>query len=429
MRPSRLFHALAAGSLAWLGSLLPSTLSAQFAAVPRERTIPTRELVAREVETARYRLGPLRILPRFRLTGGYEDNVFGTSREEAKVSDYTAVVRAGARLVVPAGSRIYLRGDALPEYTWYERLDERRFLGGDYRAAFLAYFNRASLEAAGYTSKNLDIFGFETEARAIQTLQGGEAELGIELLRSLFVYGGGEVRESRYALIASEPDFDSYDPRRLDRTDSAAHAGLRYQISESFAVSAEAQVARSEFEQDPQLRDNQTEGVVGGIRFNRPRLFINLFGGYREGRSYNGSSFPSYSTPTGSYFVSFFLARPVELQAFGQRRVVYGAAEGNPFIISTFNGGAVQVRIRQRFSVRGFGEYGTNNASGPANAANPETLRRDKVTILGAGVSALLFRNVAVTVQGTEKEYVSNIPGRGRKVFYLTTGLSLQGDL
>ena len=80
--------------------------------------------------TARFRLGPVRLLPFFELYNvGWTNNALVTS--EGTVDDYTASVSAGARLVVPFGQKLFLRGNVAPTYDWYYRTESLRGFGGE----------------------------------------------------------------------------------------------------------------------------------------------------------------------------------------------------------------------------------------------------------------------------------------------------------
>jgi hypothetical protein len=121
---------------------------------PRARTVPLREQVKWEAENAPYRLGPLRVRPLFELRdSGYNNNVFGS--ETNKVGDYTATISAGVNVLQPLGQKMALRGTAAPEYTWYEKLVERRNFGGAYSASLLGLFNRMTLEGGGGTRQQV----------------------------------------------------------------------------------------------------------------------------------------------------------------------------------------------------------------------------------------------------------------------------------
>lgn len=377
------------------------------------------------MQRSRYRLGPIRLLPKFSIReAGYDNNILGAADE--KVSDWTATVSAGARWILPIGSESYLRGDAMPEYIWYARLAQGRTLGGKFSASLLGLFSRISVEANASASKRATILNSESETRVIDNLRDGSVNVEIDLLRRLSVFAGGQTRRHRYTLNPGPPDL--LNVKQLDRTDSAAGAGIRYRFLTFFDISAKIEGTQSDFLGTARERDNRSIAYLLGVHYDRERLFINLSAGYRRGRPHNGSAFPGYSTTTGAYFVSYFLARPIEFQVYGQRGATDGLFLDNPYYFETRNGGGVNVRIRRRLLLRGYGEYGTNQYAVPVLVGGAEIVKRlDKATTVGGGFSMSLFRNATLTALVSRTNYSTNIPGFGRSVLRYTTGFSIEG--
>ncbi len=126
---------LGAGIAALLGLAVPGAF-AQITndSVPRERTVPVKEQIESEIQSARWKLGArFGSCRSFRITGPtYDNNVFDASGEEPKVSDWYAIFGAGLGVVIPIGRSVYVRGSAVPQYIWYDRLADRRQWGGSY---------------------------------------------------------------------------------------------------------------------------------------------------------------------------------------------------------------------------------------------------------------------------------------------------------
>jgi len=406
--------------------------------VPRERTVSAEETLKNQIGIARLRLGPLRVLPTLIVTNaGYDNNVYGTPEtcppitgcERPKTADWTATVSAGARFVAPIGSKIYLQGDALPEYTWYRELSNRRTFGGFYRGSVYGFFNRMSLQVSGYSVKSFTFLTSETETRVVQNTKDGSAKLELDLSRALSVFGGAEALRSRYSSVGDLSPV-SVDQRGLDRDDYAARGGIRYRISSEWDVSAGVEATRSEFVTRPQDADNQSVAYLLGIHYSRPRLFVNLAGGYRKGRPYNRSTFPEYQTGTGSYFVSYFLTRKLEAQIYGRRGVSYGSLFPEPtYFIETRNGAGMNLQVHPRVLLRGYGEYGTNDFPVPQVLGEVLTKRTDKASAVGGGFSALLVGKLVLTALVNRSSYTSLFPGLTRTVVRFSTSLSFEGEL
>ncbi len=395
-------------------------------AVPRQRTVPTRTEVKEEVENRRFRLGPFRLIPIFRLSNaGYDSNVFGRPKGQ-EIGDYTATATAGVRWFVPVGTKIYVTGQALPGYTWYKDLTDQRTFQGVYQTSFLGFFNRASLEIGGFNSKGLSYVSSETETRVVQTTLDGSARLEVDVASNLSLFGGAEVARLRYGLVGSRANSSGIDINQFQRAEGAARGGVRYRISPAWDVSAAYEKTQTRFVDVPSLRDNQSDGYVLGLHYDRPRFFMNLSGGYRQGKPYNGSSFAPYSTATGSYFASYFLTRRVELKAYGLRRVSYGLI-ASQFLESRYGGG-INVQVHPKILLQGFGESGTNDFSAATSAGISTPGRVDKVNNYGGGFSWNAYRKMVLTATVTESNYKSTAPGLDRSVVRFTTGISFDGQ-
>jgi hypothetical protein len=422
LRPGRvLLNSLVLGAL-----LIPARSLGQLSTdqIPRKRTVPAREQVRGELEKRRFRLGPLRLIPELNVSNaGYDSNVFGASAGH-EITDWTATISAGFRWLVPVGSKLYVIGDVLPQYTWYKTLEERRFFGGTVRAALLGFFNRASLEVGGFESRDLRYATSETETQLIETALDGSLKMEVDVASNFSVFGGAEVTRIRYRTLGGQPSGVVFvDPNQFNRTEEGARGGIRYRISSSLDISAAYEKTRTEFSQVPEQNDNQSDAYLLGIHYDRPRFFVNLSGGYRRGKPFNGSSFAEYSEPTGSYFISYFLTRTVELGAYGGARVTYGLTSSQ--FLEVRNGGNITVRVHPRVTLSAFGSYGTNRFPATSGGGVVTAGHTDKAIYYGGSLSAVVFRKISLTAQATESRYRSNQPDLNRNVVRYTTSLSL----
>jgi len=384
--------------------------------------VPLEEEVKQEMAQSRFHLGPLRLLPRVLLSNaGYDNNLFGTS--EPTVSDWTANVSLGLHVLLPLGSKMYLRGDVMPEYDWYAHHVESRIFGGRYRGSWLGFFNRLSADLSGGYLKTVSRLSSENETFFTYKVLDGSASVEVNLSRQLSLFGVGTGHRLRH----SSEGAVGITVKQLDRDDVAARAGLRYRWTSFFYVAAEVEGTQATFVESSE-RDNRTTGYLLGIYYNRERFFLNINGGYRLGRPYNVSSFKAFSTGTGSYFVSYFLVQRLEVQAYGHRGVQYSQFSTNAYFLETRNGGGVSVGIGYRLRLRGYGEYGTNDYPIVTSTGGAEaTKRRDRFTTVGGGLSALLFRSASITALVSRTHVSSNIRGLDRSILRFTTNLSFEG--
>jgi len=415
IRSSNWVVAASAILLALLGS--PEIL-----AQPVPRTVPLEEQVKKDMENSRFHLGAIRLFPTFSLANaGYNNNLFGTRTQT--VSDYTATVSAGFRSLLPVGPKMYLRGEVSPAYYWYAHHVQQRSLGGRYAASWLGFFNWMSTDLSGGYSKSVNRLSSENESFVTQAFADGFSGLEVSLSRRWSLFASGDAHRLRYS---SDTAFLSR-VRDLDRDDYGARAGIRYRLTTFFDVAAEAEGTRTTFIRTSKQRDNETRAYLVKVHYDRPRLFVDLTGGYRDGRPYNGSTFAPFATATGSYLLSYHLGVPVEVQAYGHRGPGYSLSNSNAYFIETRNGLGLTLRIGYRLQLHGFGDFGTNKYSRPFPTAGTFVFRKDRATNVGGGLTANLFRNASLLTLVTQTKLSSNIPGLGRSILRFTTNLSFEG--
>jgi hypothetical protein len=397
--------------------------------IPRERTVPLRGQIKKQSDESRFRFGPVRVRPRFTLTNaGYVDNVFGAVEGET-VEDWTATVGAGLDALMPIGRKVYLRGSAIPEYTYYADLVELRNLGGTYSGGALALFNRMSFEATASRHELVTTISSELERTAVMNLDRAVARAEIDILGRLSLFGAYEAQERRYdeEIVVGVPPVGA---DRLDRDETATRAGIRYRFRPHFEISAGVEETTSEFVNrlNAESIDFDTSAKLVGIRYDRPRFFLDLDAGQRKGEPRGLSSAPAFDELTGSYFLSLAVARRIELQGFGERSVVPSLSEASPWFIESRNGVGLQWMLGGRTALRARGERGNNRYTegGPGSALEART---DDVTAYGGGLAIRLFRELTLNVDATRTEYDSNLDGYDRSVIRITTGISFSGAL
>jgi hypothetical protein len=314
---------------------------------------------------------------------------------------------------------MYVVGDAIPAYLWYDNLAARSFFGGSFSAYLLGFFNRATLEVGGFNSRALTHISSETQAGVVQTTLAGVAKMEVEVARNFYFFGNLEVARLRFGQGETLVDIDT---SQFQRTEGRAGGGIRYQFSSSFDISAAYERTRTEFVFIPELSDNESNAYLVTIHYDRPRFYVNLAGGYRQGQAFKGSSFKEYTTPTGGYFMSYLLTRKIELQAYGDRRVTYGVVI--PQFLQTRYGGGINFQVHPDVRLRAYGVWGTN-VYGETGTGTAE--RTDTTADYGGGFSATVFRNIVWTATVTESQFRSPVAGSGRNRLKIFTGLSFDG--
>jgi hypothetical protein len=412
-----LLRAAILGGLASLAASQHTAAQSLVDQVPRERTITTAEQTEYDMQNARLQWGPMRVFPMIVVdNAGYDNNVFSRTEEEGIISDWTVTAGAGGRILLPLGKKFYLRAMAVPSYIWYDKLVDRRTWGGNYNAGFLALGNRLSFEANGTAYRDIVLLSSETQVNVVETVKSGEGKVELDITSGISFVGSVDSEQGRYLDDPQNP----IGVTQYDRTDSEAVAGLRWRLTSSLDFTAGAEGARTSFVENSELRDNQSYALLGGIHFDRPKFFVNLAGGYRKGRALNNHLF-DYSTTVGSYFASWFVGGPFELQAFGHRHPVYARSALDLLYIESRYGGGVKIRLGRRIRMGGEAETGTNKYIFSRK-------RTDDALSYGGTLSIQILDNLALNASARQ---TIRTPGDGtpeRRVFHFWTGLTFNAE-
>ena len=410
------------------GWLAPGSGRAQILAsdeVPRERTTPEKQYIDDDMARSKLRLGPVRIFPSVSIpNAGYDSNVFSTTTDP--VADWTATVAAGVRLLLPMGSKLYLKADVFPHYTWYDKLKDRNRFGGIYDLSLLGFFNRMSFQVTAADRQYYVLYSSELPSYIFENLQSADGGLEVDLTKSLSIFGSGGYQKVRFTQY-SGPPLQDVQVKFNNSDDAEARGGLRYTISKDWYVAALVDATWSDFQYQSELRDNRSLAYLGAVYFNRPRLFVNVRGGYREGMSNNGSFYPKYQTPVGSFFLSFFPTRWIELQGYGSRKVTASISALHPYYLNNTVGGGANIELFDHVLVRGFVQVGPHTYPEAQFEGGDLIKRVDHTKSYGGGLSVKLPARIVLTGLVSRQIYVSNVPAGTRNVTRFTAFLNFTG--
>lgn len=398
-------------------------------APPSGRTLPEGEEVEQEMATARFRLGPVRMLPFFKLYNmGWTNNALVTS--EGTVDDYTASVSAGSRLIVPFGQKLFFRANLAPTYDWYYRTESLRGFGGSYSGELLGLFNRLTVGAGGGYDEKISTVSSEVARDVFNTTASGTARVELKILDRLSLFGGAEfARLKQEDPNANTPGLAPVSD--LDRTETAYRGGLRYAFSSVLSFGVMGEEVGIRFDQDAKLRDGNARSLFFVTRYDRERFFVEAsVGATQLDAATPNEFFPESQGMTYGYFVSYFLGRPLELQVRGSRRPVASLFLDNPYYLETRNGVIVRLAVGRRLLLRATGELGSNAYVNPVVVVETGEIvvRRDSTTSYGGGVDFRVSRTVGVGLFLTKDRWDSNIDYYDRETFRVTAGLSISAD-
>lgn len=396
---------------------------------PAQRTLPVAEQVEREMATARFRLGPLRLLPFFELNNvGWTNNALVTS--EGTVDDYTASVSAGARLVVPFGQKVFLRGSLAPRYDWYYRTEALRGLGGSYSGELLGLFNRLTVGGGGGYEERISTVSSEVARDVLNTTTSGTAKVELKIFERLSLFGGAAVATMKQEdPTANTPGLSPVS--NLDRTETGYRAGLRYAFSSKVSLGLMGEEVRTRFDANGHVQDNDVRGLLLVARYDRDRFYLEGTAGVREGKAVTPNEyFPDYRTWTYGYFASYYVTRAFEVQVRGARRPVASLFLDNPYYFETRNGLALRLAVGRRLAFHVSGELGSNRYVNPVlvTATGEIVTRVDDTTSFGGGVEFSISQSVKIGLMTTQERWDSNIDYYDRNLLRISGGLRIAAD-
>lgn len=220
-------------------------------------------------ERARLRLGPLRIIPEFRLSEvGYDSNVYFREERGEVVPDFTATFSPEARGYWLVGSSIILSVTENPEYLLYAKEKGLRAFTNSFASSLrLLVLRSFSLSADYHVLSHVRRATSELDRKIQDTVKGGTAGFFFETPRGTAAGLTGSLEDFRYKDVASDGPDDIY-ARALDRRETAAAFELYYRVfSQSFFFTT-AGWTRYEFVfPESAWRNASSFEVSGGIRF------------------------------------------------------------------------------------------------------------------------------------------------------------------
>jgi len=294
-------------------------------------------------ERARLRLGPLRVIPVFRLSEvGYDSNVYFREEGSEVVPDFTATFSPEARGYWLLGSSVILSVTENPEYLFYAKEEGLRAFTNSFSTGLRMLALRSfSLSANYHVLSHVRRATSELDQRIQDTLTGGTAGFFFETPRGTAVGFTGSIEDFRYKDVASGAPDDIY-ALALDRRETSAAVELYYRVfSESFFF-AIAGWTRYEFVfLESAWRDASSFEVSAGLRFP-------LLGRARGKLSLGWKSFQPES-PERKSFSGLVAATDVFFR-FGRLGINLGYVRDNTFSYNESAYYYIDGRIRAGFA-------------------------------------------------------------------------------
>jgi hypothetical protein len=428
----RLLTRSVSGLLLWL--MLASRAGAQFDQYttpggPEGRPIDRKGELAKEVQDARFRLGPLRVAPTAGLKDvAYVKNLVGAAGG-GQPTDFTATAGAGARAYLPTGPQVTWTAYALPEYVWWQKETARRRLNGLYGAGFNGFWNRLTVLAAAGSDARQQVLTAEVPSLTNARVDHARASVELRLSGPLSTFVSGSVERQKsltnHSRQAQDPLADLL--ALLDREERVERAGVRWRPGGGWVVGLGAEHSDVSFSgHGPGAIDRSNSGTAPVLEVTREhgRLFFQADVAQRFLRGKQGSSFVKFDKTTGHATVAFELTRTLEVFVYANRNLVYSVLTNYSYFDDLRHGASLHLKLGRRAAANVFGETGTLGYT----AITPGTPRRaDDLTAFGAGLSVQLLRRVAANLQGSRTRFTSNLPGAGRSLTTLGLSVTLGG--
>jgi hypothetical protein len=387
---------------------------------PEQPPESRQQQIERELEEARYHLGPVRVAPWFSLHDvAYIRNLFPANEAD----DYTATVGAGLRAYLRNGHKATWTLQALPEYVWWGQQSERRRLNGRYLLGFYGFFNRLTLEARAGREQEQRLVTPEVPVPVSARSDRGEILAEVEISHALFAFTAFDF--SRQENLVD----DLADPRAgvlslLDRDERIARAGLRWRPRRRWSIALGAE--RSEVEFDPNGLDRSNGGTspLAELAYDGRRVRFQASIIDRSLTARQGAAFAPYDKPTGSVAVFLGAQSPLSWTLYANRNLVYTLSPDYAYLDDDRLGLSLALGVGRRLLTRLFVEGGKEDYTAFAASA---PRRQDDVFSYGASVTFRVVRNVSVGLQGVYTEFDSNLPGADRSYTSVGTTINLVG--
>lgn len=395
-----------------------------------ERGSSRKEQMEDAVENARWRLGPVRLSPWFSIRdAAYVSDVFAGSRQsgpgeapglEEEESDFTITAGAGLQGFLPLGPKSYFTFDALPNYVYWQKLEERRRLNGFYGASLLGFFNRLTLEATVRRAEEQGVLTPEFEQRIHSRQDRIEGLAEVELTPSLFLFTSGTALESG-ALAEDLGDDPRLPPfQELDREERVLRGGVELRFRERVRVAVGAERSEVDFLEPGHDRSNSGTSPLLEWGFTSPRLQLTGDVAFRSLEPEEGSEFVPFDKTTGQIQATWTPRWRLSYSAYANRNLVYSLEEDVSHFIAERVGLAITAKLGQESFVSLFGETGVHDYS-----AGSELTREDDFTAYGTRISLSVRERVRFNVGVSRSEIDSPVPGLSRSLTVVQSSIEI----
>lgn len=376
----------------------------------------TRELLETAMAEARWKWGPLLVDPWVGLRElTYDDNVGNRPRGNI-VSDYLVKVGAGVRAYAPANEQLIFALHVLPEYVYWQDLDNRRQVDGRYGAGLFGAVGPFDMELSFQHIEDTKFFSREFEDRVDTTEDFAKLDLEMDLGRGWAAFAGGAL--NTYDFEEQDAGIDP-EVSLLNRDETLLRAGVRFRPSDRIQLGLGVEQSTVDFDRDAR-RSNDGLSPLLEIDLQGGRLLFTSRLTFRDLEADGDTSeFPDFDDISGRYRAAWQLVGPVQLEVLGYRSLVYSFQDTFAYFVDEALAFGLVTSLGSNAGLRLRYEDGTNDYA----AFDPNRLARvDDFESLSAELQ-LEIGPLTLVINASETDYDSNINQFDRDVTTISSGI------
>ena len=370
----------------------------------------TSDKVAQALEEARWHWGKLAVEPWAGIREvTYNDNV-GRVPEGAgeQVSDVNATIGAGLRAYLPGGRGLVWAAHALPQYIWWQDLENRRHFGGQYGLGLFGTSGRTALEMFVSYDDSTRFFSREFEDQVETETLLTRADIDFAVGGGVSIYGSGRYRQLRYG----DQEGEIQPLKTVDRDETVGRSMIRYRPREGFVLGLGAEYSQAEFDEIGNVRDNDGTGPAFEMRYLGGRVTILADAVGRSLTFENGGENLDYDDVTGHAALRLVASERLQPRVYWQRNLVYSFSEDWPYYVDESFGVGLDINFSTYVILRLWGEEGDNDYQ-PLEVDGPA--RVDDLAVIGGELEFRLGPGQLI-LGGYRTDYDSTLPDFDREV-------------
>jgi hypothetical protein len=273
----------------------------------------------------RYKLGPLHVTPRLRLTSGIDTNVFQTLADPTR--DAVVVLSPRVDGALPVGRRLRLTGLGYVDVNYFRRQDDERSVDfyGEGRGEL--YMGAVTFFGGGGGGQFTQRFSIDVDDRLERQEKRAYAGATWHLTRRLSLTGQGSNEILTFAPGVFR--LGGSVKEAMDRNTLAATGQIRFALSPRTTLLVSGEAIEDRFFSQPSNLppERQSYRFLGGVEFGGRSIFTGrVLAGLRDfpGTLEQGS--PAYRGPVVAADLSLPVGRFARLRLVGERDVLYASS-------------------------------------------------------------------------------------------------------